>query len=62
MRTVQVLGIEAARSTIMKEIGDVLSNYGIAVDQRRGAIRASPHIHTSEGDIATLVAALRALR
>jgi hypothetical protein len=30
----QVLGIEAARSTIMKEIGDVLSNYGIAVDQR----------------------------
>ena len=34
MRTVQVLGIEAARSTIMKEIGDVLSNYGIAVDQR----------------------------
>jgi DNA-directed RNA polymerase III subunit RPC1 len=29
-----VLGIEAARSTIMKEIGDVLSNYGIAVDHR----------------------------
>ena len=41
---------------------EVLSRQGIAVDQRRGAIRASPHIHTSEGDIATLVAALRALR
>lgn len=33
MEMQQVLGIEAARSTIMKEIGDVLSNYGIAVDQ-----------------------------
>ena len=30
----QVLGIEAARSTIMREIGTVLSNYGIAVDHR----------------------------
>ena len=30
----QVLGIEAARSTIMREIGTVLSIYGIAVDHR----------------------------
>jgi kynureninase len=39
---------------------EVLSGQGIAVDQRRGAIRASPHIHTNEGDIETLVAALLA--
>jgi kynureninase len=37
---------------------EVLSEQGIAVDQRRGAIRASPHLHTSEGDIETLLVAL----
>jgi kynureninase len=41
---------------------EILSRKGIAVDQRGGAIRASPHIHTSENDIQILVAALLARR
>jgi kynureninase len=38
---------------------EMLSEQGIAVDQRRGAIRASPHIHTTEDDIETFLVALR---
>ena len=44
----QVLGIEAARSTIMKEIGDVLSNYGIAVDQRHMMLLADVMTYLSQ--------------
>jgi kynureninase len=37
---------------------EMLSEQGIAVDERRGAIRVSPHLHTSEDDIETLLGAL----
>ncbi len=37
---------------------EALSEQGIAVDQRGGAIRASPHLYTSRADIETLLVAL----
>jgi len=49
MEMQQVLGIEAARSTIMKEIGDVLSNYGISVDQRHMMLLAD--VMTYKGEV-----------
>mmetsp|Transcript_61091 Transcript_61091/g.144156 ORF Transcript_61091/g.144156 Transcript_61091/m.144156 type:complete len:1479 (-) Transcript_61091:130-4566(-) len=44
-----VLGIEAARRTIMREIGNVLSQYGIAVDKRHTTLLAE--VMTFKGEV-----------
>merc|ERR1719263_2037969 len=49
MEAERSLGIEAARSCIMKEIGDVLSNYGISVDQRHMMLLAD--VMTYKGEV-----------
>jgi len=49
METLAVLGIEAARLTIMNEIGNVLNQYGISVDKRHIMLLAD--VMTYRGEV-----------